>query len=71
MELIEEVTCLKVNQARIEERVSDMEEWRKKQNGSLSRLEAKMDRLNQWLIGLLGSVLVSLVLLVVNMLSGR
>ncbi len=69
--MAERIATLEVTQGRLEERVSDLEEWQKKQNGSLQRLEAKMDRIQQWLIGLLGGVTASLVLLLVNISLGR
>lgn len=71
MNMAERIATLEVTQGRLEERVSDLEEWQKKQNGSLQRLEAKMDRIQQWLIGLLGGVTASLVLLLVNISLGR
>jgi len=48
-----------------------LKDWQQKQNGSLQRLEAKMDGLQKWLIGLLGGVITSLILLLVNMSLGR
>jgi len=71
MDLGERVTKLEICQARIEERVEDLESYKKKQNGSIQRLEQKMDDMNKWLIGLLGGVIASLVLLLVNISMGR
>jgi len=69
--MTEEVATLRVSQARTEERVSALEEWQVKQNGTLQKLDGKMDRHNQWLIGLMGGVIASLILLVVNLTMGR
>ena len=69
--MIERVAALEVAQGRLEERVENLEAWQAKQNGSLQRMEAKMDKMQQWLIGLLGGVIASLILLLVNMSLGR
>lgn len=71
VEFSERVGRLEVTVARHEERLEKVEEYQDKQNGSLQRLEAKMDNLNKWLIGLLGGVITSLILLLVNMSLGR
>lgn len=62
---------LEVEVARLQERVSAIEEWQTKQNGTLQRLEAKVDGMTKWLIGLLGSALLSLVLLIFDLLARR
>ena len=67
----ERVAALEVAQARIEERMQDHEDYRKKQNGTLQRLEEKLDRFYWWLVGLMGGVIASLILLLVNMGLGR
>lgn len=80
--MAEKVAALEVAQGRLEERVSDLEKWQEKQNGSLQELEEKIDRiyneLNEkmnkiyyWLIGLLGGVVASLILLLININLGR
>jgi prefoldin subunit 5 len=71
VDMAERVAALEVAQGRLEERVESLEAWQAKQNGSLQRLEEKMDKIQQWLIGLLGGVIASLVLLLVNMSLGR
>ena len=67
----ERVAALEVAQARLEERMQDHEDYRKKQNGTLQRLEEKLDRFYWWLVGLMGGVIASLILLIVNMGLGR
>ena len=52
-------------------KLSNLEGWQRTQNGSLSRLEAKIDSLHRWLIGLLGGMVVSLVLLIANLVTSR
>lgn len=69
--MAERVAALEVAQARIEERMKDQEDYRKKQNGTLRRLEEKLDRFYWWLVGLMGGVIASLILLLVNMGMGR
>lgn len=58
---------LQIEQGRHAERLDDLEEYRVKQNGSLQRVENKVDRMYQVVIGLLGGVVASLVLLAVNL----
>lgn len=55
----------------VESRVTSLEDWQNRQNGSLERLETKVDGLYKWLIGLMGGVITSLLLLVVQILAGR
>ena len=69
--MAERVAALEVAQARLEERARDHEDYRKKQNGTLQRLEEKLDRFYWWLVGLMGGVIASLILLLVNMGLGR
>jgi hypothetical protein len=52
---------------RHEERISNLEKWQEKQNGSLQRLEEKVDNINKLLLTLLGGVCTSLILLVLQM----
>ncbi len=58
---------LQIEQGRHAERLDNLEEYRARQNGSLLRLENKVDRMYQVVIGLLGGVVTSLVLLAVNL----
>jgi len=51
---------------RHEEAIERLNGWQKTQNGALLRLEGKVDRLNLWLIGLLGSVIANLALTVLR-----
>ncbi|MDP3058516.1 MAG: hypothetical protein Q8N36_03565 [bacterium] len=67
MESMERVGKLEVTVGRHEERIGALEGYQVKQNGCLLRLEAKMDSLNKWLMMLLGGMVVSLVLLIVNL----
>lgn len=55
----------------VESGVTSLEDWQNRQNGSLERLETKVDGLYKWLIGLMGGVITSLLLLVVQILAGR
>lgn len=58
-ELLGEVISLKSE-------VEHLREWQQRQNGSLLRLERRVEQIYFWLIGLMGGVIASLVLLVVN-----
>lgn len=55
MELVERI-------ATMETRVESLEAWQGKQNGSLQRLEAKVDKLLMFIVGLLGGVTVNLII---------
>jgi predicted PurR-regulated permease PerM len=81
VDMAERVAALEVAQARLVERVENIEErfedHEKKQNGSLQRIEQKMEAIDgklgkqmnaiyMWLIGLMGGVIASLILLLVN-----
>ena len=70
------------NIARLEERVDNLENWQDKQNGSLLRLEEKLNDFNKeisndikslhlWLIGLLGSTIVTLIALILNLVKDK
>lgn len=58
-ELCEEVAKLGV-------RMDSLEKWQGKQNGSLQAIEEKMDKIYMWLIGLMGGVIASLILLLIK-----
>lgn len=62
----ERVTVLEVGQARLEERVDKLESWQTKQNGTLQRLEEKIDIFMWWIIGVLGGVIVQLALTILK-----
>lgn len=71
--MAEKLAALEVAQARLDERVEDLEEWRKKTNGHLERIEGKIERLDAkfnnlgWAVaGALGGILVQIVLSVVR-----
>jgi hypothetical protein len=57
--------------ARHDERISDLEKWQKKQNGTLQKLYEKVDRLYVQQMTILGGLVVSIVLLCANILLGR
>lgn len=51
-------------------KVENLERWQAKQNGSLQSIEGKMDKIYMWLIGLMGCMITSLILLLINMRLG-
>jgi hypothetical protein len=71
MELEEKVNDMEVLLGKHDERLKKLEEWQSKQNGSLQRLETKVDGIYTWLIGLMGGMIVSLIMLVVNIFGGK
>lgn len=61
---------------RHDEAIKDLKEYRDKQNGALLRLadrvdkvDARLDSMQWWLVGLMGGIIASLILLVVNMVG--
>jgi hypothetical protein len=71
MNLEEKVNDMEVLLGKHDERLKKLEEWQSKQNGSLQKLEQKVDGIYTWLIALMGGVITSLVMLVVNLMIGR
>lgn len=71
--MAEKLATLEVAQARLDERVEDLEDWRRRTNGHLERIESKIERLDAkfnglgWAVaGALGGILVQIVLSVVR-----
>lgn len=58
----ERISALEVAQARTEERVADLEEWQKKTNGHLERIEARLNGIGWGIAATLGGVVVDLIL---------
>ncbi|MGE5572919.1 MAG: hypothetical protein ACM309_00620 [Bacillota bacterium] len=48
--------------ARLEERMDDQEEYRRRQNGAIEKLSSQFESLRTWLIALLGGVVANLIL---------
>ncbi len=51
--------------------VEDLKRWQKTQNGTLTRIEKKIDAFNAWLYGVLGSLVLALILLIFNLVIKR
>jgi hypothetical protein len=64
-------TQLATNVACHMEKINKLGEWQTKQNGSLQRLEQKIDGIYTWLIGLLGGIIATFIMLVFNLLGRR
>lgn len=65
------MTSLEITVAKHEERIERIEDYVDKQNGRLERIEGKLDRLYLWLVMLMGGIIASLILLVMNISAGR
>jgi hypothetical protein len=50
----------------MEEAIDNLEGWQKKQNGSLQRLEAKVERLQYWIMGVMVTCIFTLITLFVK-----
>jgi len=68
---VEEMAELAVTVGRHDERIEALERWQKDQNDRLARIEEKLDRFHYWLVGTLGGIIVSLILLVINLVTGK
>ncbi|NPV80788.1 MAG: hypothetical protein HPY52_11010 [Firmicutes bacterium] len=64
------MTSIEAAVAAVEARVTNLEGWQKSQNGHLRSLDKKVDSIKNWIMGLLGTAIVSLALLIVNLLKG-
>jgi len=62
MDMSEKVATLEVQQARLDERVLDLEDWRKKTNGHLEKIEARLNEIGWGIAATLGGVVVDLLL---------
>lgn len=71
MDIEERMGNMAVMIAKHDERIQKLEEWQAKQNGSLQRLEQKVDGIYTWLIGLMGGVIASLIMLAINLVIRR
>jgi len=58
----EKVALLEVSQARLEERVEQLENWRQKTNGHLERIEQRLNSIGWGIAATLGGVVVDLIL---------
>ncbi len=65
------MATLEATVAALEVQVDNLRGWQDKQNGHLERIDEKIDSINKWLIGLLGSTIVSLILLIANLVVMR
>ncbi len=62
-----EHTCTQAAEiATIRVKVDNLEKWQAKQNGSLQRMDDRMGKIHTAIIGLMGGVIASLLLLIVN-----
>lgn len=55
----------------IKTKVENLERWQGVQNGSLQRMDEKIGRIHTGIIGILGGVVVSVVLLLINIIIQR
>ena len=51
---------IEVTLARYEERIDNLEEYRRRQNGSIQRIEDEIRGMYRWLLGLVASVALDL-----------
>jgi len=51
----------------LEADVSHLKEWQERQGEALERLEARLGQIFMWLLGLMGGVATSLILLLLNL----
>ncbi|MDI6872558.1 MAG: hypothetical protein QME79_14640 [Bacillota bacterium] len=68
MAMCEDHVRLSNEVAMVRTKVENLEEYRDRQNGALQRLADQVEQIHRWLTSLLGGMVVSLVLLVVNLI---
>ncbi|MDI6872109.1 MAG: hypothetical protein QME79_12350 [Bacillota bacterium] len=68
MGLCEEHIRLSNEVAMVKTKVEGLEDYRDRQNGALQRLAEQVEQIHRWLTSLLGGMVVSLVLLIVNLI---
>lgn len=57
--------------ARHDERIENLEEYQKKQNGAIQRLADQYESLQKWLIAVLTTAVLNLGMMILNMLKGK
>lgn len=55
----------------LKEGVKGLKEWQQRQNGSLVRLSDDVKSMKNWVMGLMGTCLISMVLLIANLVVKR
>lgn len=55
----------------LEADVSHLKEWQERQAEALEGLETRLGQILMWLLGLMGGVVTSLILLVLNLTAGK
>ena len=55
--------------ARLEAEMDSFDRWQEKQNGRLDILDDKLSSIQHWLIGLMGTAIISLILVIVQLLT--
>lgn len=61
--------CIEV--IKVGEVTNNLVGWQKSQNGRLTLMDNKLDKLNGWIISLLCSIIVAVLLLAINLALGR
>ena len=55
--------------SKAEVKIDNLEGWQERQNGSLRAIEDKMDNIHSWLIGIMGGLIVSLIMMILNLVT--
>ncbi len=63
--------CLTRQVCALEADVGHLKEWQERQGEALERLEARLEQILMWLLGLMGGMAVSLILLLFNLMAGK
>lgn len=71
MDTEKEILSLKEDMGGVKHDVNNLNGWQTTQNGALLRVAAQVDGLENWVIGLLGTSLLSLILLVINLIVAK
>lgn len=71
MDINKEVIRLNGEVVALRADVNNLTGWQRAQNGTIQRVDAKVDKLQMWMLGMLGTSIISLALLVANLLAKR
>ena len=71
MEVENEIIRLNGEVAALQADMRNLTGWQHTQNGTIDRVAARVDKLQYWIMGLLGTSVMSLFLLVANLMSKK
>lgn len=55
--------------SKAEVKIDNLEDWQERQNGSLKAIAKKMDNIHSWLMGIMGGLIISLIMMILNFVT--